>query len=60
MNIKLDRVLAKYTKLELAEMLAHMVDGQDEHDIRGYTGMSTERCKKIADVGHELAMALWS
>lgn len=60
MSIIVDRVLDKYTKLELAEMLAHLLDGQDEHDIHRGTGMAPERCKRIADVGHELAMALWS
>lgn len=53
-------VLKKYTKLELATIVAELVDGQDEYDIHGMTGIDPERCIEINNVGHELARALYS
>ncbi|MHC4371294.1 MAG: hypothetical protein ACYSW8_27085 [Planctomycetota bacterium] len=52
-------VLKKYSRLELATMLAELCDGQDEHDLHGMTGLNPDRCVEIKTVAHELARALY-
>lgn len=56
-NLKLE--LAKHTKLELAEIVADLTDGEDASDIHHSTGLPRERCETIAEIGHSLATAIW-
>lgn len=58
MQVQLE--LAKHTKLELATMLAAIIDGQDASDIRAMTGLPMSRCETIIEVGRGITQALWN
>jgi hypothetical protein len=59
MNDKMKKTLKKYTKLELATIVAELTDGEDAWDIHQMTGLPTERCEEIVKTGHQIGQALW-
>ncbi len=56
---QLFRELAKYTKCELAKMVAELTKGKNASDIHHMTGLEIDRCETITEAGHSLAQVLW-
>lgn len=52
-------VLDKYSKEELASIIADLTDGQRDYDIHAMTGLPMERCTTIANIGSEITTALY-
>lgn len=56
---KLQAVLDKYSKEDLARMIADLTDGQRDYDIHAMTGLPMDRCTQIANASAEIIVALY-
>jgi len=51
--------VAKFTKAELAMVIAELTDGSHEFDIHEATGLPLDRCRAINDMGNLFANVFW-
>ncbi len=58
MNDQVKEALKKYTKLELATIVAELTANEDTGDIYSTTGLKMEQCAEIIKIGHHLGQAL--
>ena len=61
MHPNTEAVLTKYSKFELAKIIAELLDGScTSHEIHYNTGMPIEECERVAAIGSELLTAIYS
>jgi len=57
---KREKVLDKYTKLELATIIADTLDGSSAwYEIQQNTGLRDDRCKEISKAANELICVVY-
>ncbi len=55
----LDDPTVKFTKVELAKVIAELTDGLHEHDIQDATALPLDRCREIIAMGSLFTEVFW-
>ncbi len=50
---------AKFTKIEMAKVIAELTDDSHEFDIHEATGLPLERCREIHEMGNLFSNIFW-